>query len=239
MRRIFIYSLFLALLGLFFSGAFSDFLKAVVKSQLSAFGITTESLELQFPLSLRANKVLLKDNISLSDVTVSPTLLGELKAQGKIFEGVFSGIVSMNSKRFEFSGIQSSLLPKVGQYLTGLIDGSFEEAKSLSIHLTNGSASYEKIIPKIEINSLKIDGDLSQGLFKLKLDSTAGELQGEVRLNGVKLQGLGSGTLTDLGAKDIGPWLALFGGADIKANEEFTISVLGSMTNPMVKVFKK
>lgn len=239
MRRIFVYSLFLAFLGLLFSGVFSDLFKAAVKSQLSSFGVSAESLELKFPLSLRANKVLLKDNISLSDVTVSPTLLGELKAHGKIFEGIFSGVVSMNSKRFEFSDIQGSLLPKVGQYLTGLIEGSFEEAKSLSIHLRNGSASYEKILPKVEINSLKINGDLAQGLFKLELDSTAGELQGEVKLNGIRLQGIGSGKLTDLGAKDIGPWLALFGGTDIKANEEFTISVLGSMANPMVKVFKK
>lgn len=239
MRKILFLSLFLAVLGLISSGSLTNLILAGLKAKLSSHGILTNELNIEAPFSLSAKEVVLSDGTKLSNIKASPSLSGYLNIIGEVFGGSFDGALSTKTKKATFLNLDASKLPKVGKYVEGSVSGFFEEATKLDLKLSDGAVFYEKIVPKIEINTLEIKGDLKQGTFNLSLNSKAGELNGQVRLTGFKLEGQGSGKLTEVGTKDVGPWLGLLGAPDLRANQEFSISVLGSIANPVVKVFKK
>lgn len=234
MRKIFWWSIICALAALLLSGTFSNLLLAIVKSRLSSNDIFTERLEFSSPFSVSAKEVLIRDGIKLSNVKASPSILGKIKIDAEVFDGRMKGEISFNSKQAQFSGLNAGLVPQLAPFLSGTVSGYFEEAKALEIILRDGAFFYEKIIPRIDIDLLSIKGDLKN--FNIELISKAGELRGNLQLLGFKIEGSGVCTLTELGIKDVAPWLAIFGGTDLRANQEFFISVLGSLTNPVVKV---
>ncbi|GEM_PF-3838564 len=239
MRRILFLSLILAFLALISTGSLTELVLAGTKAKLSSYGILARNLEIQAPLSLIAKEVVLPDGTKLSNIKASPSLSGYLNIIGEVYGGSFDGALTLDSKKATFVNLDAAKLPKIGRYIEGSISGFFEEAIKLDLKLSNGAVYYENIVPKIDINILELKGDLKDSSFNLSLNSKAGELKGQVKLAGVKLEGQGLGKLTETGVKEVGPWLALLGATDLKANEEFSISVLGSVANPVVRILRK